>query len=528
MHQNRHTSGRLVLLSSMLVLALIATGCATGSVRSPAPQSLGTESAATAKTAAWFEAHRERPPQLRNFLQRMPKGGDLHIHLSGSVYAESYLAWAAAGDYCIVRHGEDPAIRQCSALREGDTDVVAAAEALKDPQLYDRLVDLLSTRNLAFAGRSGHDQFFSTFAQFNPLVHPRLRGAMIADVASRAAAENTSYLELMLNVGSSKSRLPHVALSEDFAATREKLLDAGIRELAADWQTLDQIEADTQRLMKCGLPDQDPGCTVTLRYQQQVIRSLSPASVFAQMVYAFERAKSDPRVVGLNLVAPEDNPVALRDYTLHMQMLDFLATQTPEVNVALHAGELTLGLVPPEALRFHIREAVELGHARRLGHATDIAYEDDAPELLTQLRERDILVEICLTSSDVILGVRGAEHPFQTYREAGVPVALGSDDAGVARSDFSHEFLRAALTYDLGYLDLKELARNSLRYSFLPGESLWRRDDLTARVEVCVGATPDSAPLPACADFLAGSQRASEQWRLEERFAAFESLGWEP
>src|SRR5512145_3314885 len=58
------------------------------------------EPGSEARTAAWFEANRGRPPLVRMFLQRMPKGGDIHTHLTGAVYAESYLDWAAAAGLC--------------------------------------------------------------------------------------------------------------------------------------------------------------------------------------------------------------------------------------------------------------------------------------------------------------------------------------------------------------------------------------------------------------------------------------------
>jgi adenosine deaminase/adenosine deaminase CECR1 len=210
-----------------------------------------------------------------------------------------------------------------------------------------------------------------------------------------------------------------------------------------------------------------------------------------------------------------------------MEMLKFLASVAPEqLNIALHAGELTLGLVPPEELRFHIREAVEVGQARRIGHGVDIAYESDALELLKEMRERGVLVEICLTSNDVILNVRGDDHPLPLYLEAGVPVTLATDDEGIARIDLTHEYLRAALTYDLGYRELKTMARNSLAHSFLPGAPLLQ-PGISALTQACAGDTLGSeSPTRACADFLASSERARAQWRLEAEFVAFEALGW--
>ena len=46
------------------------------------------------RTGAYFETIRNQPEPLARFVREMPKGGDLHNHLSGVVYAESYIQWA--------------------------------------------------------------------------------------------------------------------------------------------------------------------------------------------------------------------------------------------------------------------------------------------------------------------------------------------------------------------------------------------------------------------------------------------------
>jgi adenosine deaminase len=136
-----------------------------------------------------------------------------------------------------------------------------------------------------------------------------------------------------------------------------------------------------------------------------------------------------------------------------------------------------------------------------------------------------VMVEISLTSNDVILGVNGKDHPFLLYRMFGVPVALSSDDEGVSRIDLTHEYVRAVQTYDLHYADLKRMVRTSLEHSFLPGGSLWSAPDaFTRAVSACsqdsLGADKFST---RCADFLKSSEKASQQWELERRFRAFES-----
>ena len=148
--------------------------------------------------------------------------------------------------------------------------------------------------------------------------------------------------------------------------------------------------------------------------------------------------------------------------------------------------------------------------------------EDRPLDLLREMAQRKVLVEICLTSNDVILGVTGDAHPLPIYLKYGVPVALATDDEGVSRSDLTHEYLRAAQTYDfLGYKDLKRMARMSLEHSFLAGSSLWIDDfrPVAACANDRAGAQKPSA---ACQKFLDANERAQTQWKLEEQFAGFE------
>jgi len=124
-------------------------------------------------------------------------------------------------------------------------------------------------------------------------------------------------------------------------------------------------------------------------------------------------------------------------------MIDYLHGIYPKVHITLHAGELAMGLVPPEDLTFHIRASVERGHAERIGHGASVMNEKNPIALLHEMAERNVLVEIALTSNDMILGVSGDDHPLPIYMKYGVPVALATDDEGVSRSDMTHEYLRA-------------------------------------------------------------------------------------
>jgi len=208
-----------------------------------------------------------------------------------------------------------------------------------------------------------------------------------------------------------------------------------------------------------------------------------------------------------------------------MVMLDTLHQLYPNVRMTLHAGELAPGMVPPEGLKFHIREAVDLGHAERIGHGVDVMYEDRPYDLLKQLAAKHVMIEINLTSNDVILGIKGDQHPLALYRNAHVPWALSTDDEGVSRIDLTHEYQKAVEEQNLTYADLKQSARTSLEHSFIPGVDLYpEQDNFTHRTAACAAPiTATSQPSTACAAFLKTSDRATQQYELEHRFAQFEA-----
>jgi adenosine deaminase len=213
----------------------------------------------------------------------------------------------------------------------------------------------------------------------------------------------------------------------------------------------------------------------------------------------------------------------MQNFSLHMQMLKFLRPLYPRAKVTLHAGELAPGLVPPDGLMFHIRESVMVARAERIGHGVDIMHETDPFELLKEMARLNVMVEICLSSNDLILGISGSRHPLATYLEYGVPVALATDDEGVSRSELSREFLKAAEEQGLGYLQLKTMARNSLQYSFIAGESLWRDGRKLGPVVQCARDVEDmKLTSNSCRQFLAGNEKARLQWQLEQDFNAFE------
>ncbi len=472
-----------------------------------------------ARTAAYLDRIADSPPRLRVFLAAMPKGADLHNHGGGAIYAEDYLRWAAEDGLCVTTDTHVIVPPPCDVPHR-----VAAGALTHDYPHYSEMIDALSTRGFESGVNdpktSGYDRFFATFGSFSAASHHN-EGKAMAATLGQAAADHVSYIELSTGARAAGDLIAQVSNMDpnDFPALLARLtplLPDAVARTRADY---DHYEADAASIDGCAGGAPKPAGRVTMRYLYQAIRIHPPAQVFAQLALGFAMVQADPRFVGVNIAAPEHDPVAISDYPLHMRMIAFLKTRYPKVPLSLHAGELTLGLVPPRELSFHIRDAVEVAGARRIGHGIDISYETDAPALLKRMARDRVAVEINLTSNAVILGVKGKAHPLSLYREAGVPVVLSTDDEGVSRSDMTNEYSRAITEQHLRYTDLKQIVRDGLEYSFLPGASLWQDRPGRSRVRACSVVTTAN-----CVSFLAANPKAAKQAELERDLASFEAI----
>ena len=122
-----------------------------------------------------------------------------------------------------------------------------------------------------------------------------------------------------------------------------------------------------------------------------------------------------------------------------------------------HAGETT----GPEA----IREALNIG-SERIGHALSAI---DDPDLMRELKQRRIALELNPTSN-VRTGVCAsfADHPLRGYFDAGLLVTINSDDPAFFGSDLANEYRLAHTVQGFSREELRQLAGNSIRASFLP------------------------------------------------------------
>ena len=486
-------------LSSLLVA--LAFAAAPVAAKEPAGATRLANEAATARHYAALVAGAEpKLAELTMFFTQMPKGGDLHHHYSGAIYAEQYVDFLDKQGLCVNKqtyrietNKEVIAAERAKPAKE--RNCLSSAEVYADDHTWRELVQRWSNKDFDNHGalQPPPDRlFFQTFGYFGPVSNANFREGL-QELKKRAIAENVSYIETMFKMAPAVSNPEFDArawqLVDDDAALKIELnnwMETLARDPAFN-KTLGDFVAKIDEAA-AGIDDE----RFTMRYQTYVLRLLNPSQVFSSMVGAFKAAAAGGKIVGVNIVGQESTAVSMRDYTLHMKMFGFLKSIYPNVKVAMHAGELAMGDVPPEGLKFHIDQALVVANADRIGHGIDLAHETNAIPIMRKMRQDDVPVEINLTSNAFINGLKGENHPITLYRKYGVPYVISTDDAGVTRHTLSNEYVLFASRYKPDYAEMKKTSYNSIRYAFLPQTEKTRLtrqlDERFARFEAEVAA----------------------------------------
>ena len=460
------------------LLIALALSAAPAMAKEPSTASRLANETATARHYASLIAGAEpKLAELTMFFTQMPKGGDLHHHYSGSIYVEQYLEFLDKQGLCVnkqtYRIELDKALIAAERARPAkERNCLSSAEVYADDHTWRELAQRWSNKDFSNHGaiQPPPDRlFFQTFGYFGPVSNANFAEGL-QTLKKRAIAENVSYIETMFKMAPAianpefDKRAWELQTAGDDAALQlemRRAMEALERDPAFAKSIADfvaKIEDAAQ-----GIDDEQ----FTMRYQTYVLRLLNPSQVFSSMLAAFKSASSGGKVVGVNIVGQESTHVSMRDYALHMKMFGFLKSLYPQVKVAMHAGELALGDVPPEGLKFHIDQALTVARADRIGHGIDLAHEANAIQIMGKMRADDIPVEINLTSNSFISGIEGANHPVTLYRKYGVPYVISTDDAGVTRHTLTQEYVLFASRYKPDYAEMKKTSYNSVRYAFL-------------------------------------------------------------
>lgn len=437
------------------------------------------------KTNAYFQRIRENHAMLTAFFNGMPKGGDLHHHFSGSVYAETYFDVAVKKNFFI-------------NLETGDSYQTVPKNLLNDPNIKPinslieeqgylpvklKLISVWSIKDFKETQQTPDKHFFEAFRKFGPLIKGN-EDIFLKEIKRRAIVENVQYIETMFLRPDYDKYDPKLTefnekyIPELLKLQKEKseaklslLLEEMIKHLTIEMQYEQTAKKFVEKISliheKSKLSEKEEKLLIT-RYQNYIIRTDNPTEVFIQIFLSFQSDSLSNLIVGTNIVGPEDNPNAMRDYWLHMEMFKFFHKKYPNLKYSMHAGELSVGIVPPEDLSWHITSAVYDAEASRIGHGVDVPYEKDCHSLLNYMKTKQIPIEINMISNEFILGIKNDFHPFMLYHQAGVPIVITSDDMGVLRTSFTEQFAILAKRYKaISYQDIKGFIYNSIQFSFL-------------------------------------------------------------
>jgi len=195
--------------------------------------------------------------------------------------------------------------------------------------------------------------------------------------------------------------------------------------------------------------DAAAGSRVGVRWILDAVRQFGVEQAMQVAELAVERASRG--VVALGIGGSEERGPA--EWFTEV----FAFAKRAGLRLTAHAGE-SMG---PES----VWAALRLG-AERIGHG--IAAAGDR-ELMRYLREKDIPLEICITSN-LATGVvkRLEDHPVRRLYDAGVPITLNTDDPAMFGCTLEGEYRLAARRFGFSEAELRAIAGNGFRYAFAP------------------------------------------------------------
>jgi adenosine deaminase len=409
---------------------------------------------AESQVSAYFDGIKDNKSALIAFLQDMPKGGDLHTHVSAVVEIETVLKYAAEHDYDFdVKNkkfilsspdntGDD--FIKSDVLKELYNSDSTTVPSKTRELIMTTIFDNLSMRNYTNMPENSHDLFFQYFSRTVSID----AATYYEEYFTRAVHQNISYLELMANINT-----------------------------AADYEGI--IKIKDRVLKSLGKNPSD----LTINFLATVNRNQGIENFKTALNAAVSRVDNpDLHTVGITVLSAEDDIASQQEFDAQMSAIDELVklrekNNKKPINFHLHAGELTLDYATYESMTDRISESVYKGHAKTIGHGVSIAWNEDVYDLLKYMRDEKIGVAVCPTSNEAILGVPAAENQFGLYWEADVPVAIATDDEGLSRTNLTNEYAKIITAFDLDYTEVKFLAFSSLEMAYTDGDSLFAADN---------------------------------------------------
>ena len=406
--------------------------------------------AAAGPSDRWFEDVKKSatPEQLYTFLYALPKGGDLHNHLTGAALSEWMFDAALATEKQGYTYYTKVAIHNCEPYGTDEfgpapylllfRNITAAGyEKLNECERseFKRLQDLDATEKQGWLDSlrldkpyEGRNEMFNAHWQrMNDLwTNPYWTADLLYKNMEAFGKEGVVYLETENAVtGFQKPDGSEFSPEAIAAMFRSKLA-------SPEWRATG----------------------VEVRFQNTILRFAPNAEQSLKKYYAINDQYRD-LFVGINMVGREDDD---KGYPLRfLATLRELRHRYPDIKLSVHAGEV-------DEPNRHVRDTLLLG-ADRIGHAVNLITD---PDTMLLMRHGPYLLEINLISNLLLEYVKDySQHPFPEYLRIGIPVALSTDDRGMFESNMTDEYFVAVREFNLSWSEIVQLGRNSLEHSFV-------------------------------------------------------------
>lgn len=365
------------------------------------------------------------PREMYSFFYDMPKGGDIHHHMSLSFLADEWLNAAAAsprGYAARVKlspcEGEEaPPLRWRVASK---ASVEAMSACLQGD--YQPLAELNGEQRTAFISALTIDKAYEGRNEFFEVIVSRL-------------AEVSRDPDLMLQL------IPQMLKRYQ----RENIL-------YVESQWVPAVETAAQRIRE-RLAQPDLQDAPAIRFQGIAVRFRPDAEQVIERLYDFIDRNRD-LWVGINMAGREDN---LKGHPLRfLETFRKMRRKYSGIHMSIHGGEM-------DAPGHEVRNTLLIG-AERIGHGFNLIHD---PDTMLLMRSGRNLVEVNLVSNRLLeYSPDTAKHPFIEYLRFGIPVCLNTDDSGVWDSNLTDEYFEASRNFNVTWPEIVQLGRNSLEHSF--------------------------------------------------------------
>lgn len=509
-----------------------------------------TNEEATSQVYRAIQLHPSKSQHNQWFLHRMPKGNIPHVHFDGLVPREEILNEAVKNNFWW-----DPENHCFSRIKKAG--MVSASDLSSNPELLKKFYDMTTMRGVQDP-KDAEEHFHNTFNRVTAVMKDFSLSKGLLAFTRESVLEGVQNAEVMIDrvPKVKKTFIPH---SEKFVALAARLKTeeqstnfdekefwksdfgkelwlefvaaVGTLERDTKWvseyieKTVTEIQsacaevAAAEKFRAASILSNDSPFRVL--FTLEVMRDIPYGTFFTHLVLAIKLHKQFPDIVGsITIDGHEQSGISREQWPLQRWMLDFLHKYFDKPNLNPHAGEWTRSTAKTAK---RIMDCTDF--SKRIGHGSGFATQTDSEDLAKILDEKDIPIEICSRSNAELIH---RQSPINLYWLMGIRVVLGTDDPALwdknKYGSLTDECIDAGEACGLTYKDQKEIQRASLHYSFLPGESIYRREGqaFVLKEEFADCYSTSWKPEGPIKDRLAKSSKAQRQVYFEQTCLAFE------